>query len=74
MKKILIFLLVIEAVLAGLALYFEQIDVQPVLSRKFWGFFTLIMFLIIMPLFLYWRYKDKDLSSFYWQRDEKEKE
>ncbi len=72
MKKILSFLLIIEAILAGFALYFEQIDTRPDLAQKFWGFFTLIMFLIIMPLFLWWRYKDKDLSSFYYQRNEEE--
>ncbi len=70
MKKLLIFLLVAELVLASVAIYFQYI-LHREGYEKFWGFFTLLMFLVIMPLFLWWRYKDRDLSSWHMQSKQK---
>ncbi len=73
MKRILIFLLIIEAVLLIAGLYFEITDNQQ-RADKFLGSFTLILFLVIIPVFLYWRLKDKDLSPYYLKKDETEQE
>ncbi len=64
-RRILIGLLVIEAVLLGTGLYRQWQHRQE--YDVFLGVFTLIFFLVIIPLFLYWRLKDKDLSRYQWK-------
>ncbi len=62
MKNLLKILLAVDlAVLAyGLWLQFVRHDTG---YDFYLGLFTLILFAVIMPLFLFWRYKDKDLSQ-----------
>ncbi|NPA45995.1 MAG: hypothetical protein GXO24_02140 [Chlorobi bacterium] len=65
-KKVLILLLMIEAVLLGIGLYRQW--VRPQAQDPYLGIFTLIFFLVIIPLFLYWRFKDRDLSRYQWRK------
>ncbi|MGB3592212.1 MAG: hypothetical protein WBA16_11055 [Nonlabens sp.] len=51
--------------IACIAYGFYKIESDdPVLGHKFIGFATAFVFLIIMPVFIWLRYKDKDLSKF----------
>ena len=68
-RRILIGLLTVEAVLLAVGLFRQW--KHPGGQDVFLGVFTLIFFLVIIPLFLYWRFKDKDLSRYQWKKPDK---
>ncbi len=67
MKYLLIFLVIFEIILLAVGGYFEITGNQS-RADLFLGSFTLILFIIVIPLFLYWRLKDRDLSRYHLNR------
>ena len=63
MKKLLYFLLLVEAALLLPGLWYEWKGIQEKADR-FLGFFTLVLFFVVIPVFLYWRLKGRDLSHY----------
>ncbi len=70
-KKILYGLLAVEAVLLAVGLYRQWTDPRP--QDVFLGIFTLVFFFGVIPLFLYWRLKDADLSRYQWRKPQNRK-
>jgi len=63
MKILIYILLLIELALLLPGLWFEW-QGQSELADKFLGFFTLVLFVVLIPVFLYWRLKGRDLSRY----------
>ncbi len=66
-KYVLYFLLALESVLLLAGIYYEYIDARH-RADFFLGSFTLILFLVLIPVFLYWRLKDKDFSRYHMRK------
>ncbi len=64
MKKFLIFSLVFELGIFGYGAWLHYVK-HDSRYHFYFGLFTLLFFLVTMPVFLWWRYKDKDLTQ--WQ-------
>lgn len=62
MKNVLRVLLIIVMILWIIGAYLFLTDHKN--SPKFIGFGVLILTLVLMPLFIYHRYKDKDLTKY----------
>lgn len=52
------------AVLSGIIYGLYQIQTQNVLGEKIVGVSVLVLCFVLMPLFIYQRYKGKDLSRY----------
>ncbi|NPA42423.1 MAG: hypothetical protein GXO27_00120 [Chlorobi bacterium] len=63
MKILVYFLLAVEGLLLVLGLWHEWKGNTP-LADRFLGWFTLILFFLVIPLFLYWRFKHTDISRY----------
>ena len=63
MKKILyiVFIIAITAILYG---YYSKGDIAIALTHKIIGVGITLMFLVWMPLFIYHRYKGKDVKQY----------
>ncbi len=70
MKKFLLINLLIEGVIFayGAWLHYVRHDSR---YHFYFGLFTFLFFLVTMPVFLWWRYKDKDLSAWQFRKPEK---
>lgn len=65
----IVFFLVIGTISAG---YFIKSD-SPADGEKIIGIGVLLFAFLLMPLFIYLRYKDKDLSKFTFNQQKEEK-
>ena len=75
MKNLLRGLLIVCLVLIGTGFYFNMEDGGS--GERYIGIGVLILAFVLMPLFIYHRYKDKDLSNYsfrndFWNKDKKE--
>ena len=72
LKKIVysLFFVVLGLIIYG---YFVKPE-TPQVGEKFIGFGVLIFAFIFMPLFIYLRFKDKDLSKYTFNQQKKEEE
>lgn len=71
LNKFLAILLVISLLVIGYG-YYEIHYGEVATGHKLIGVATLFIFLILMPVFIWHRYKDKDLSRFRLDQDENE--
>ncbi len=63
MKRFLQILLIVNLVWFGYGLYLQYITHNKLYS-KVMGFGVLLMVFVLMPLFLYHRYKDKSIEDY----------
>jgi hypothetical protein len=63
MKKILYFILSVNLLLFIYGLYLQYIAVNP-LYTKVMGSGVLLLVFVLLPLFLYYRYKDKSIDDY----------
>ncbi len=74
MKYILIFVLIVVLILMGYGYYLENSEDET--GQIFIGSGVLVVAFILMPLFIYHRYKNKDIKNFKitnFTKEEKEK-
>jgi len=71
MKKFLRFLLFVEVLLLLPGLWYEWTS-RSERADIFLGFFTLILFFLVIPVFLYIRFKDGDFSKYRFPNRRKE--
>ncbi|WP_124978877.1 hypothetical protein [Nonlabens xiamenensis] len=69
--KLLAVLLILALIAIGSGFYLVAHQ-QVALGHKVIGLSTLFIFLVLMPVFIWYRYKDKDLSKFNLQQDKKD--
>ena len=67
MKTLLRTLLIICLVLIGAGFYFNMEDSGS--GERYIGIGVVILAFLLMPLFIYHRYKDKDLSNYSFKND-----
>ncbi|MXV38720.1 hypothetical protein GO491_08565 [Flavobacteriaceae bacterium Ap0902] len=70
MKYLVITAAIISVVLLFTGIYLDMTD-NP-LKDKFYGFGTIMMFLVTFPLFLIWRRNKTDLKKYVWRNNTKE--
>lgn len=71
--KFLGILLLCALLAIGVGFYFLDHD-QVALGHKVIGLSTLFIFFIVMPLFIWARYKNKDLSKFNFNQDKNDED
>lgn len=64
MKYLVILLAVVSFGLIFTGIYYDFIMPNEVLKNKFYGSGTLLLFIITMPLFLYYRRKKIDVKKY----------
>ena len=76
MKRLIQFLLLINLGLFIYGLYLQYLTHNP-LYQKIMGFGVLLLVFVLMPLFIYYRYKDKSLEDYrfkgFRQKDDEDK-
>ena len=75
MKTLLRALLIVCLVLIATGFYFNMEQVGT--GERYIGIGVLILAFVLMPLFIYHRYKDKDLSNYsfkndFWNKEKKD--
>lgn len=71
MKYIVIFLTIVSVGLLATGLYFNLQD-NP-LQHKFFGFGTILLFLVTFPTFLFWRRNKFDMDKYTWKNEKDNK-
>ncbi|MDT8346329.1 MAG: hypothetical protein RQ756_00905 [Flavobacteriaceae bacterium] len=62
MRRLINFLLIVILVGIGSGVFLSEVQKNPI-GIKVTGFSVLAMAFVLMPMFIYHRYKDKDLSK-----------
>ncbi len=63
LKKILYFILTINLLIFTAGLYFQYIEKNSIYN-KIMGSGVLLLVFVLLPLFLYYRYKDKNIDDY----------
>lgn len=64
MKKICLVLFILDMLAFGAGFYYLKIREDELLGNRIVGFSVLGLILIVMPIFLYIRYKGKDMNKY----------
>lgn len=69
MKKVVfvLFILVLAGLITGY--YLINFGDDIILGKKFVGYSILVGIFIVMPIFLYFRFKDKDFRKMTWTKE-----
>ena len=64
MKRLIQLILFIDLLLFGYGIYLQNFKPESVYHDKIMGFGVLILVFLLMPLFIYYRYKDKSIEDY----------